>query len=116
MTDTNSKFGYGIIGEWKCTANRGTIALDQIAATNPTTNTSCTSCTGSSFTGLAGKSDLLIQAVNEVNSWTAITSPYVLDYWKNPNFAYALGSLSAGAPTLKHSPAGGLITIGLAFK
>jgi hypothetical protein len=101
------------VDEWQCTANCGTIALDQIAASS--NNTSCTSCTASSFSGLTGTSDLLIQLAAIDNAQTDSTYlPYLPD--ANENLWYVLGSVATAAPVVSQTPTGYFVSSGVAFK
>jgi hypothetical protein len=88
-------------------------AIDQLAATN-TNSSSCTStCTGSSFSGLTGTSDLIVQAVNDGSGASSPSSPYSWDSVQA--FAYVLNSTATTAPTWTQT-SGGFQTLGFAFK
>jgi hypothetical protein len=104
------------VDEWKCIAFCGTIALDQYASSNGGSS-SCTNCTGSSFTGLTGSSDLLVQLVSGAGTLTTsslgLLGPYQFDI--NQDFIYALNSTSTAAPTYVQS-AGAFVSVGIAFK
>lgn len=109
------------LGEWKCTANCGTIAVDQLV-TAPVQSASCSTCTAAAYTGLTGTSDLMVQLVGIANNPATPSAPYQLD--SNLVWIYALNNSSGTAPTVCNSSsssscvadAGSFAATGLAFK
>jgi hypothetical protein len=107
---------YAMVGEFKCTANCGTISLDAAASANYT-NSSCTTlCSGTPFTGITGASDLIVNTVNRATAAGTPSSPYTYGTIPGMWMAYALNYNSGIAPTLPLTTAGPFGAIGLAFK
>jgi DNA-binding winged helix-turn-helix (wHTH) protein len=105
-----------IVDEWKCTANCGTIALDQIVSSKYTSALCGTGCLGAGFTELTGTSDLIISLVDRTQAAGMPSSPYVYDTTAGLWIAYALNITSGTAPTLPLKVAGPFAATGLAFK
>jgi hypothetical protein len=115
LSSTDSSWT-AIVDEWKCTANCGAIALDQIVS-NKYTSTSCsTGCLGAGFRGLTGKSDLIVSLVDRTQAAGTPSSPYVYDTTAGLWIAYAPNITSGTAPTLPLKVAGPFAATGLAFK
>jgi DNA-binding winged helix-turn-helix (wHTH) protein len=116
-TLNSSSTNWGVdIDEWKCTANCGTIALDQIVGTKYTSASCSTGCLGAGFTGLTGTSDLIVDFVDRTTAAGTPSSPYVYDGNSGDWIAYALNIKSGTAPTLPLKVAGPFAATGLAFK
>ena len=91
----------------------GSVSLDGIGNPNGG-SASCTSCTGSSFSGLIGAHDALLQEGDIDNAPSAPSSPYFFN--TNGQWLMALGYSTTSAPTFTQSPAGQAILPALAFK
>lgn len=109
LASATSQTWIAAVAEWHCTANCGTIALDQIA-TN-VTSSSCASCTGASFSGLTGTSDICEQLAfnNGITGYGTYTSD------STGAIPYLLNSVSGTAPTFTQ-PTGSFIASGMCFK
>jgi hypothetical protein len=105
-----------IVDEWKCTANCGTIALDQIVSSKYTSTSCSTGCLGAGFKGLTGKSDLIVSLVDRTQAAGTPSSPYVYDTTAGLWIAYAPNIKAGTAPTLPLEVAGPFAATGLAFK
>jgi hypothetical protein len=111
---TSSSIGVGWIAaaaEFHCTANCGTIALDQIGIN--TSSASCASCTGASFTGLTGTSDICEQFTYTPSGLSG-GGTYTLD--SSTGLPYLLNAASGTAPTFTQSSAGGFVSSGICFQ
>jgi hypothetical protein len=99
------------VSEW--TRSTGVPTLDQLAATNLNTSSCTSTCSLSSFSGLTGAGDLLVQSLNDDTGIGNPSSPYV---WDNQDVAiYALNSTQTAAPTIAQT-SGVLQSLGIAFK
>lgn len=99
------------VSEW--TRSTGVPTLDQLAASNLNTSSCVGTCTLSSFSGLTGTSDLLVQSLNTGVGVANPSSPYV---WDDQDVTiYALNSTQTTAPTLSQT-GGSMQSLGVAFK
>jgi hypothetical protein len=100
--------------EAHCTANCGTIAIDQVGTAG--TSTSCSSCTGASYSGLTGTSDLMVQFANVANTGSCGGGCGIYTLTSDTVWLYALNTTSTTAPTLTQTGAGKASIPGLSFK
>lgn len=99
--------------EIKCTANCGTIALDEIPSSFGN-SASCGTCTAAGFTSLTGTSDAIVQFMSYDNTLSAPSGGYILS--PSAVFLYHLNSAVGTAPTITQSAAGNFVATGIAIK